>query len=561
MPGGISVEQGLRLTLADGVSLNADVYAPAAPGRYPTLLMRLPYGSAVASSPVYRHPGWYATQGFCVVVQDVRGTWRSEGSFYPRRDETPDTLAAIEWAASLPRSNGRVGMYGFSYQGVVQLQAAAAGASPLKAIAPAQTAGDFYGGWHYEGGLLLYSGAVGWSMQLAWIAALHDQRDADAARYRSLQADMAPMLATPPAIPEAVADIPWLRDWLSHESFDGYWQAQQIAPAPHVPSLWISGWYDTFLQGTLDAYAETGAGAGAEQSLIAGPWPHQPWSRSTGVKDFGPSAVSAVDDEQVAFFKWYLEAEGGPREGASRVFVTGLNQWCSLPSWPPAVTEKRLYLDSDGDANGERGTGALSSSNPERAVFDVFTSEPLVPVPATGGRGTGPADQRPIERLRALLTFTSEPLEHDLWVTGLDAHLTVAASGTDCDWVVRLCDVEPDGRSFNITQGALRSRYRNGTTQPEPLIPFREEPVEFPTWECSHLFRAGHRIRVHIAGSSFPYYARNPGECVPVAELPAHAYTSLSQFVLHGAGQASWVSLRVADLETAQPWEPATVSE
>ena len=135
MLGDISVEQDVRLTLADGVTLSADIYSPARPGRYPTLLMRLPYGSAVASSPVYRHPAWYAGQGFCVVIQDVRGSWRSDGSFYPRC-ELADTLATIEWAAGLPRSNGSVGMYGFSYQGLVQLQAAAAGASALAAIAP-----------------------------------------------------------------------------------------------------------------------------------------------------------------------------------------------------------------------------------------------------------------------------------------------------------------------------------------------------------------------------------------------------------------------------------------
>src|ERR1700730_6609244 len=126
MIGGISVEQDVRLELADGVVLSADVYSPAKPGRYPTLLMRLPYGSAVASSPVYRHPAWYASQGFCVVIQDVRGTGRSGGTFYPRIEQA-DTLTTIEWAATLPRSNGKVGMYGFSFQGLVQLQAAAAG--------------------------------------------------------------------------------------------------------------------------------------------------------------------------------------------------------------------------------------------------------------------------------------------------------------------------------------------------------------------------------------------------------------------------------------------------
>src|ERR1700730_2533623 len=228
MIGGISVEQDVRLELADGVVLSADVYAPAPPGRYPTLLMRLPYGAAVASSPVYRHPAWYASQGFCVVVQDVRGTWRSGGSFYPRRDELPDTLAAIEWAANLPRSNGRVGMYGFSFQGVVQLQAAASGLPALRAIAPAQTAADFYGAWHYEGGIPLDVPTIRWGLQLAWIAALHDERDADARRFRRLQTELPTLISLPPALSEAVDDVPWIRDWLTLETRDAYWQNQAI---------------------------------------------------------------------------------------------------------------------------------------------------------------------------------------------------------------------------------------------------------------------------------------------------------------------------------------------
>ena len=548
------MEQDLRLSLPDGVSLSADVYSPSQPGRYPTLLMRLPYGSAVASSPVYRHPAWYAAQGFCVVIQDVRGTQRSGGSFYPRRDETPDTLATIEWEAALPQSNGRVGMYGFSFQGVVQQQAAAAAAPALKAIAPAQTAGDFYNGWHYEGGIPLYTGAVGWGLQLAYISALHDQRDADAARYKRTQTEMGGLLSLPPLIPASVSDVPWIVDWLTHETCDSYWQEQAIAPAPNVPALWISGWYDSFLQGTLDARAAATVMPGAEQSLIAGPWQHQPWSRNVGARDFGAAAVSPVDFEQVKFFKHYLNDEdAGPRETRSRIFITGLDDWRTPASWPPPTELRRLFLDSDGDANGERNTGLLSASAPDRATFDVFTSEPLVPVPAVGGRG-GPADQRQIERLRHVSVYTSEPLEQDTWVVGLDAHLTVAASGTDCDWVVRLCDVETNGRSLDITQGGLRSRYRNGLDQCDALVPFAETQVDLSTWECSHLFKAGHRIRVHVAGSSFPYYGRNPGMCVPVVDVAAHDYQAVSQFVLHGPGQESWVSLKVADLAGAEPW-------
>jgi putative CocE/NonD family hydrolase len=559
---GVTVEQDLRLSLPDGVSLSADVYTPERAGRYPTLLMRLPYGATVASAPVYRHPAWYAAQGFCVVVQDVRGTWRSGGAFYPRRDELPDTLATIEWAASLPRSNGHVGMYGFSYQGVVQLQAAACRPPALAAIAPAQTSGDFYGAWHYEGGVPINATAVGWGLQCAWIAAIHDQRDADARRYRQLQMDVGRLLALPPALPEEIRDIPWIRDWLTHETYDVYWQEQAIAGTADLPALWTAGWYDSLLQGTLRArQAATScrgvAGAGAEQSLIVGPWQHQPWSRYVGVRDFGPAAISPVDAEHVAFFKHYLDngnGDGLARQTMCRVFVTGLDAWRTLDRWPPATSVARWHLDSDGDATSERGTGNLGPDAPTESGFDVFTSEPLVPVPVTGGRGAGPADQRAVERLRAVAVYTSAPLERDTWVTGGWTHLLVATSGSDCDWIVRVCDVDPSGRSVDVTQGALRARYRFGQDRCAPVQPFATDEVDVTMWPCSHQFKPGHRIRLQVAGSSFPYYARNPGDCLPVVELPAHAYRAVSQFVLHGPGQSSWLALETAELDASEPW-------
>jgi uncharacterized protein len=549
----IRVEQDVRMVARDGVHLSADVYSPALPGKYPTLLMRLPYGSAVASSPVYRHPAWYASQGFCVVVQDVRGTWRSEGSFYPRR-ELLDTLDAIEWAAQLPQSNGSVGMYGFSYQGVVQLQAAAAGSGPLKAIAPAQTAANAYSGWHYEGGIPLYAGAVNWGLQLAGIAALHDHRESDARRFARLRTETSALLSAGKLIPEEVCDIPWIQDWLTHETNDAYWSDQAIEPATDLPALWIAGWHDQFLHGTITARMAAAGPASAEQSFIVGPWQHQPWSRSAGAVDYGSSARSPVDDEQVRFFRHYLCGSGQARDTSCTIFVTGLNAWRSATQWPTPTQTMSLFLDSDGDANGEGETGTLVDTAPNEASFDVFTSEPFVPVPVLGGRGQGPADQRPIERLRAVATYTSEPLENDIWVVGVISRLTVASSGTDCDWVVRLCDVEPGGRSLNVTQGAVRSRYRKGPDQIEQLIPFSKASVDIPVWSCSHLFKAGHRLRLHVAGTSFPYYGRNPGACVAVAPLSPWDYAAVSQFVLHGPGQESAVTLDVADIEGVTAW-------
>ncbi|MGH8668460.1 MAG: CocE/NonD family hydrolase, partial [Burkholderiales bacterium] len=167
----------------DNVRLDADVYRPAAPGPHPVLLMRQPYARAIASTPVYAHPGWYARQGYIVVIQDVRGRGTSEGVFRPFESEAEDGRDAVEWAARLPGSNGKVGMYGFSYQGMTQLFAASSRPEPLKAIAPAMAAYDVFEDFAYEGGALRLAGAIGWALQLAVESA---RRAGDAQAHQEL---------------------------------------------------------------------------------------------------------------------------------------------------------------------------------------------------------------------------------------------------------------------------------------------------------------------------------------------------------------------------------------
>lgn len=564
MPATISVEYGLRQALPDGTRLNADVYAPATPGKYPTLLMRLPYGAEIASAVVFRHPAWYAARGFCVVVQEVRGSGRSGGGFYPLRDEQADSLAALEWAAALPRANGRVGMYGFSYQGAVQLQAAAGASAALRCVAPSMTASDFYQHWHYEGGVPLYGSSLGWALQLATISALHDGRDADAARLRRAATNVDALFSAVPPLPAELCGVAWAQDWFAHESDDGYWQSQRVPPSPALPGLWSAGWYDTFLAGTLAAHAAASAPASAPQSLLIGPWQHLPWTRVVGGRDFGAEAWSPLDELQARFFAACLRDEAPP-EPLTAVFVTGEDRWRAFAGWPPPAQTLRLDLMSDGDAAGQPG-GRLLREGPAAPGCDVFVSEPLTPVASLGGHGGGGGraiaagcfEQFAVESRREVLLYTSEPLSADTLVAGpVTAYLTIASSADDCDWIARLCDVDETGRSFNITQGALRSRCRNGFATPEPLLPNAETPVTVSLRQCGHLFRAGHRIRLVVAGSSFPHYGRNPGVCRPVCETPASAYRAAVQHVLHGQGQRSWLELPIVPLEAAELWSPS----
>src|SRR5271168_2879187 len=163
---GVRLESGVRCRMSDGVELVSDHYYPAGSGAQPTILMRQPYGRDIASTVVYAHPVWFARHGYNVVIQDVRGRGDSEGDFYPFRNEARDGKETIAWLRTRPECNGRIGMYGFSYQGATQLLAAAEQPEGLVCIAPAMTAHDLYSGWFYHNGALRLASTLGWGLQM-----------------------------------------------------------------------------------------------------------------------------------------------------------------------------------------------------------------------------------------------------------------------------------------------------------------------------------------------------------------------------------------------------------
>ena len=281
----------------DGVRLDADIWRPDAPGRFPVLLMRQPYGRRIASTLVYAHPAWYAAHGYIVAIQDVRGTGTSEGSFRLFLDEEADGAAAVRWAAGLHGSSGKIGMYGFSYQAVTQLLALAGGAE-LHAIAPAMTGWDVRSDWAWEGGAFAFAAGLGWGAQMGWIKATHDGDREAAADFQAI-ARSPPLQTNARAMPAAMARhaaLSHYADWLSHPEPGPFWDA--FAPRARlagrqrpVPMLHIGGWYDQMLMGTLDAHAALSAGVPGH-ALVVGPWTHQPWGRRVGAVDFGPAASS-----------------------------------------------------------------------------------------------------------------------------------------------------------------------------------------------------------------------------------------------------------------------------
>ncbi|MGG3815687.1 CocE/NonD family hydrolase, partial [Methylorubrum rhodesianum] len=386
------------LTLPDGIELVADLWRPAGPGRHPVLLMRQPYGRAIASTLTLAHPAWYAARGYLVVVQDVRGRGGSGGDFRLFEHEAADGAATLAWAADLPGSDGRVATYGFSYQAVTQFLALAgarrAGTKRPDAIVPAMGGWDIRDDWAFTGGAFGLAGNIGWACQMG---AERARLRGDAAAFAALGGAArgapwsGPVAAQPEVLARHAADHHYI-DWLGDDP--AYWDA--IAPARllagsdlAVPGLHVGGWQDFLLDGTLRAYQAFRAGP-APQRLLIGPWTHAPWGRRVGSLDLGPEAATPIDAATVAFLDHVLLGREDPGPPV-RLFDVGRRGWAGFSAWPePEPTA--LYLASDGLAATAAG-GRLAAA-PGAAGEDRLVHDPWRPAPIVGGPwGTPPGYQ------------------------------------------------------------------------------------------------------------------------------------------------------------------------
>ena len=529
----VSIARDVPAKMRDGITLFSDVYSPVEDGMFPVILMRTPYSKISGHTEVYANPSWYASHGYIVVIQDVRGRWASEGEWYPFAYECDDGYDSVEWSASLQKSNGRVGMYGFSYDGATQLLAAKAAPPHLTCIVPAMTSSEYYDGWVYRGGAFHLAFIKSWSLGLAM----------ETARRQGLKQQMADLSAAYSQLPTIFNQLPlkqyellqtnqiapWFFDWLGHPNKDAYWDRWDLKPfysQIRIPALHVGGWYDIFLQGTLDNFTGLSERAGdpharASQRLFIAPWCHTPWGPIVSGWNFGDEARNSIDAIQLRWFDHWLKGiENGVEEDTrTQLFVMGKNCWRSTEEWPPqGVIYRDYYLHSAGLANSINGDGQLSENPPADETQDQFVYDPASPVPSFGGRSCcqftstpmGPADQWQVEIRNDVLVYTSEILKGDIEVTGpIQAELYAASSAQDTDWVIKLVDVAPDNRAINIADGILRGRYRNSLSQPTLLEKDHPYMYRIDMGATSNMFKAGHRIRVEVSSSNYPYFDRN----------------------------------------------------
>jgi uncharacterized protein len=557
---GVRLERGVRCRMSDGVSLVSDHYYPPQSGPHPTLLMRQPYGRDIASTVAYAHPAWFARHGYNVVIQDVRGRGDSGGDFYPFRHEGRDGAETIAWLSIRPECSGSIGMYGFSYQGMTQFLAAAEQPEGLICIAPGMTAHDLYHGWFYHGGALRLASSLGWGLQMLKADArrrrLREASDRLEEAWSNLgaQTSVLPFRDHPALHGEGLPR--YALDWFDHPEFGEYWSSLDVSQSLErirVPALHVSGWYDTYLKGSVDGFraltAQAGSAAAREnQFLIASPWVHIPWGDRAGAADFGPEALLDTDEILLRWFNHWLKGTGEfAKEPRIRHFVLGENRWRDAAAFP---TEPgyAIYLHSAGRANSRKGDGILSASPPANGEpADIFVHDPEVPVLAPGGpaASSGQFDQRALELGNNVLVYTSAPLAAPLRIFGTPrVSLHCATSAAHADFTAKLVRVRAGHAAEFICIGIARSSWLFATSG---YAADKVHHWRFDLEPTSCLFAAGDRIRLEIASSAFPLYDRNPGSEVPSAHATSWEWVRSTQILHHTKDLPSALHLPVIE--------------
>jgi uncharacterized protein len=550
----VATEKNVPMKTRDGVTLYADVIHPDMEGRFPVLLSRTPYSKKGLDDP--NGPNHlYARHGYISVIQDCRGRFESEGEYDTIFQEIADGYDAVEWAARLPWSNGRVGTTGQSYLGLTQYMIACNDPMPpsLQAMAPVSASSDYHASWIYHtGGVSLW----GWMAPYAIFKGLNtlkrkQRTDLMEKMKEYVEGGEFPiprntrfgLNAFTPLTDKWYRHLP-IKDWgellketapyfAEHiqQADDGeYWYRANVnrhAASVSVPMLHVTSWYDIFAEGGMNAYQSIKANsrfapARNGQRLIIGPWGHLlpytvPSSRGTGDIDFGSTALIDLTETQLRWFDYWLKdvKNGIMDEPPVTVFTLGENRWQTLSDWPPpAMRQVRYFLHRQKGANSLHGDGTLSTGPPHNQRADTYLYDPNDPVPSLGGNNLtidiGVQDQRPVEERNDVLIYTSAPFEQPLEITGpVTVSLWASSSAVDTDFTAKLVDVHPNGYAQNLLDGIMRARYRESASAPKLMEAKKPYLFTIDLWATSNVFLPGHCIRLEISSSNFPRFDRN----------------------------------------------------
>ncbi|MEW5980527.1 MAG: CocE/NonD family hydrolase [Acidobacteriota bacterium] len=548
-----------EVRMRDGVMLSANIWRPKAEGRFPVIYLHLPYDK---SNPTFciERAKFYVPRGYAVVTIDARGRYDSDGVHYiywhtnwrEGRFHGQDVYDAVGWISQQPWASGKIGMTGPSYVGYTQWLGAYLRPANLTTIVPYVSPDDVHDNAVRDGAYLL-------ARHLNTICVNGSSRLNNDDIRNKYYDWLDPMGSLCRHLPLRTLDEALLgrkeqfwQDYLDHPDNDDYWRMSvghvsapgEIADGHYsqvnVPTLSITGWYDSLQSGSINNYLGM-LRFGPERlrrmhHLIVGPWTHHVGVRKIGDVDFGPQASGDELPDELRFspfflrpveFRWFDYWLKGIENGIMdeppvHIFKMGENAWRSEEEWPLSrAKDTKYYLRSSGHANSRYGDGRLSTERPGQEPTDGFVYNPEDPVITVGGtippspgvrlKTSGPQDQRAVQGRNDVLVYTSDPITSDLEVTGrIICKLYAASTAVDTDFTAKLSDVHPDGYAQLLREGIIRARYRTSFEKQELISPGKVYEYTIYLWSLSNVFKKGHRIQVEISSSNFPLFDRNP---------------------------------------------------
>jgi len=600
----VLIERDITIPMRDGIGLVADVHRPSeggrrVEGRFPVILIRTCYDKDNRRGVYLFDSSFFVRRGYVVVIEDVRGRYKSPGRFYHGIYEANDGYDTIEWIAKQPWSSGKIGMTGLSYLAAVQQAAAASGAPHLASI------------FHVEAPLSYYQNGVrrgGAFVQMVvpvafYFASTSREAIADPILKKGLiEADLKgpewlkrwPFDRGRTLLSSVPEDERFLIDTWVQTNYDKFYKDVALWE-PHlslekyadVPSYYFGGWYDQYRENEF--YSTLRPHKKEPIKLLMGPWGHGTNASSLGDVDFGPDAALTEEQGNKLQLSWFdqtlkgnntgilseppvrlfrMGGGDGRKDGAGKLRHGG--SWIAESSWPLANTEfKQYYL---------RERNSLSQTAPAKSEpASVYFYDPKDPVPTIGGASYfvirsatppryfvpyGPQDQResaeclvckttlPLAARQDVLVFQTPPLEQDVEVTGpLTIKLWISSSAVDTDFTAKLIDVYPpsedypEGYAMNLADGILRTHYRDGFDKPEMMKVGDVYALTIPMFATSNLFKKGHRIRVDISSSDYPAYDPNPNTGDPYM-IGNHSVTA-KNVVYHDKDRPSHIILPI----------------
>ena len=544
-------KDNIMISMRDGTKLSTDIYFPVdADKKLPAILMRTP----INKTSIGYIPYYFASQGYVVAVQDVRGRFASEGTWEPFINEGDDGFDAIEWLAIQEWCNGKVGMVGGSYMAHAQFLAAIQNPPHLTTIIPHNLPADAFKNSPYENGIFLLA------PELWWINIMESDIDVNnpvALRESQKVKDDSNLFHLPVKDIDVLITgkkVPYFRNWVEHNSNDLYWERasyQNKLKNVKIPVLLQTGWYDTHSIGSTLAWEELSKSGNKDSRLIIGPWNHaNTLTPYPSVNKVGKEAsVDFLSLYKNWFDLWLKGIDNKATEDPKvKLYVMNDFRWVSSENYPfSQTTYRKLYFDSKVGANSLKGDGRLTwESTIENKPYDRYIYNPGDPTPAfiyRNSQGRTKSDAITSGR-KDILVYESNKLDSALTILGpVSVKLFASSDCADTDWFVYLYAINEENKYLPVTHGCIRARFRNSLSSAEPLRKNKVYEYDLDLWHTGIKLGKDWKIRVEITSADFPQYSRNLN--TGGNNETENEYKSAEQKIFHSSRYQSYVSLPI----------------